>query len=375
MAKIGRNEPCPCGSNKKYKKCHLNREDQPIYTDGEVKGIASSHKIKKKCFHPLASKNTCKGKIINAHTVSKSSSLKKIAKNGKVLHFKPEINSLFETEGKFIAKEVGVNQASTFPGFCQHHDREMFAPIEDVDFESSAYNCFLLGYRALTKEIYAKSSAIQLTPKIRELDRGRDPSAQVLLQSLVSAYDAGLELGMRDLRYYKENYDSAFKEGNFSDTYYYVIKFSETPNILYSGAIYPEFDLEGNELQILGSHRRYDCLSINAIALSSGGAVVFQWMGKSLINEQLISSLHRLKDCYKASALTQFAFESFENLFINPSWWEKIEELHTHLEKKVMCGTNMQLHDSKCFIPDENFYYHWGSPVIETNLNLTSKST
>jgi len=25
--KIGRNDPCPCGSGKKYKKCHLNRKD------------------------------------------------------------------------------------------------------------------------------------------------------------------------------------------------------------------------------------------------------------------------------------------------------------------------------------------------------------
>ncbi|TRZ81795.1 hypothetical protein D4R86_02170 [bacterium] len=24
-AKIGRNDPCPCGSNKKYKKCCLNK--------------------------------------------------------------------------------------------------------------------------------------------------------------------------------------------------------------------------------------------------------------------------------------------------------------------------------------------------------------
>jgi preprotein translocase subunit SecA len=23
--KVGRNEPCPCGSGKKFKKCHLNK--------------------------------------------------------------------------------------------------------------------------------------------------------------------------------------------------------------------------------------------------------------------------------------------------------------------------------------------------------------
>jgi len=30
MKKIGRNEPCPCGSGKKFKKCHLGREDEII---------------------------------------------------------------------------------------------------------------------------------------------------------------------------------------------------------------------------------------------------------------------------------------------------------------------------------------------------------
>lgn len=30
MKKTGRNEPCPCGSGKKYKKCHMGREDELI---------------------------------------------------------------------------------------------------------------------------------------------------------------------------------------------------------------------------------------------------------------------------------------------------------------------------------------------------------
>jgi len=33
MKKIGRNEPCPCGSGKKFKHCHLGREDE-IVRDG-----------------------------------------------------------------------------------------------------------------------------------------------------------------------------------------------------------------------------------------------------------------------------------------------------------------------------------------------------
>ena len=37
MKKIGRNEPCPCGSGKKYKKCHMGMEDDLVLDGiGEV---------------------------------------------------------------------------------------------------------------------------------------------------------------------------------------------------------------------------------------------------------------------------------------------------------------------------------------------------
>ena len=33
MLKIGRNEPCPCGSGKKFKKCHMGREDELVLNE------------------------------------------------------------------------------------------------------------------------------------------------------------------------------------------------------------------------------------------------------------------------------------------------------------------------------------------------------
>ena len=44
MRKIGRNELCPCGSGKKFKKCHLGREDE-IILDGTIE---SNEKIGEK---------------------------------------------------------------------------------------------------------------------------------------------------------------------------------------------------------------------------------------------------------------------------------------------------------------------------------------
>lgn len=36
MGKIGRNDPCPCGSRKKFKNCHLGREDELLFIETEA---------------------------------------------------------------------------------------------------------------------------------------------------------------------------------------------------------------------------------------------------------------------------------------------------------------------------------------------------
>ena len=115
--KIGRNDPCWCNSGKKFKYCHYGREFEREITRGEIIDYLSNKQLKNTCFHHPVDGANCSGKIIHSHTVSKSGSLKKIAVNGHVLNFKPNINTLFETDGKLEIVQVGVNKASTFPGF------------------------------------------------------------------------------------------------------------------------------------------------------------------------------------------------------------------------------------------------------------------
>lgn len=40
----GRNDPCPCGSGKKYKKCHL-QEDEKSYSDALAKAREAAAKV------------------------------------------------------------------------------------------------------------------------------------------------------------------------------------------------------------------------------------------------------------------------------------------------------------------------------------------
>lgn len=367
--KIGRNDPCPCGSGIKYKKCHLDRESQPEVTEGELRGRASKHRIAKKCFHSTVDSSGCSGKIIEAHTVSKSGSLRKISRNGKVYHFKPDLNSLFENNGKFVLKEVGIGQASTFPGFCAFHDCSLFSPIENNDFQVSEFNCALLGYRAVTREIYAKEMQKSGVNLKRDLDKGKPVEVQALLQNYLRLYEQEIDLGLRDLYKIKESYDQAFKSNDFSSVKYFAISFSEPPHILFSGSVYPEYDFSGNKLQKFGTDKNLDGIAINIVATPTGGAIVFQWFGESLLNKQLISSLSNLHDEVLANAVTQFGFETFENLFISPDWWDSLRlSQRQGLERRVLCGAGPNLHSPKCFIPDGNRYAVWTNPIRSQNV-------
>lgn len=370
MKKIGRNDTCHCGSGLKYKKCHLDRERQPEITEGEVRGITSNHRIAAKCFHSSVDATNCAGKIIEAHTVSKSGSLRKIAQNGKVYHFKPDINALFD-KGRFMLREIGVNQASTFPGFCAYHDKALFAPIEDQEFESTPRNTALLGYRAVAKEIFAKDQSKALVPKMRMFDKGRSVQRQTVLQNYLNAYTKGIDYSLRDLYAIKSKYNHAFASQDFSKSRYLVLRFSEPPHLLFSGSIYPEYDFAGNILQQLGDGKPLDGIAINAIATPAGGAIVFQWFDNSAVNNQLISSLLSLPNDKLASAITQFAFESFENLFIAPAWWNSLTPSHKlSLERKVSCGAATLLHSPSCFIHDGNSYASWNTPLKESNVEI-----
>lgn len=82
--KLGRNDPCWCGSGVKYKKCHLDREQAEPPNIWEFASEQKRNYSKKYCIHPSANVGVCEGKIVKAHTIQKSGGLSRIAENGHV---------------------------------------------------------------------------------------------------------------------------------------------------------------------------------------------------------------------------------------------------------------------------------------------------
>jgi hypothetical protein len=322
-AKLGRNKPCWCGSGKKYKRCHLGRENEDPVTIQEILEKQKEVWGKEYCLHPQASHHTCQGQIVQAHTIQRSGVLDRIAQNGQVYTFQPDY-SAFPHTWQLKACLVGVRKkASTFTGFCAHHDNSTFEPIENQPFQFTMEQIFLLAYRAVCREIFAKRAQVGMQPFQRTLDRGKTLQEQEVIQDLLTQLHNPAVQGQKDIEHHKGLYDTALVNKDFSDVHYYAIQFQDTPDIMCSGARLFDVDFEGSQLQCLDQmDKNLDGFSFSLVGINNGGAAIISWLGNSAVGTAFIRSLDAIPGNKVSHAIVRLAFGSFENTFFSPHWWD-----------------------------------------------------
>lgn len=336
----GRNERCWCGSGEKYKRCHLSREKERPLVLQEAFDLLRRGMDYRVCLHPQAGPGACAGPIIDAHTVQRVGSLSQIAFNGRVLQLGPAQARNGDDAPRFDAKPVGYRKASTIPAFCDRHDK-VFGPVENQPFRATREQAFLLGYRAWAYEYHRKDGVLRNLPVMRQVDRGRDPAMQRQLQSLIDLMQAGTELGVRDLKACKAEYDDVLVSGDFRASRSVTFMLDRPPVLMCSGATTLEFDLEGRSIQDISDHDvRAHGLSFSLVGTKDGrGAAVFQWLGDSKPHTAMSESLRRIPLADAPDILIRFALEHLENVYLSPIWWGALApEVQRALLKRAESG-------------------------------------
>lgn len=324
--KIGRNSLCWCGSGVKYKRCHLNSTDQKPLENLEIAKIFDSSFDASFCCVPQEMKNECSNKIVNAHTVPRSASLKRIARDSHVYALKFDYQTHVKKKDKDLYSLVGIGKASTFNGFCGFHDNKVFECVEKEGFSSSPRQCLALAYRAMCREYFMKYCAVVLGGRRFNLDRGLDLMRQVLAQRSMSAHAIGNNLGLRDSVFRKSAYEKAF----FSDESLQrscVLKLSDALPVMCSGVFCPEQDFHGNVLQSMAIAGVPACLSITSFYSDGCGYLVFTWLEcDDSVCIPFVRPLLAQSQGDLLSACIYMIFSHIENIQISPDWWEALSE-------------------------------------------------
>ncbi|MFW2567816.1 SEC-C metal-binding domain-containing protein [Aliarcobacter butzleri] len=324
-----RNSLCWCDSGLKFKNCHANRESEEKVKIYDVeKDFKTSH-TKRMCMAPEKLHSECNKRIINAHTISKSSNLKQISKDGHVLGFKKNIQELHKNNGIFPIGKIGINNASILNNFCSTHDKELFSVIEDQEFIFSNEQIFMLAYRIICRELYLKYCSQTSSMNMKKYDKGFSLKEQIYIQSTVDFMLNGAELAIRDLENLKNKFDDLLLKKDFSKIKYYCLILDSVPQIMSSCGWIPTDDFDGNKLANLNNTLElFNNLSVSTIALGQKGAVIFAWLDVFEKDYCLpfIESLNKIPNDNKGSAILNWLLQCNENIFFSEDWWNGLDK-------------------------------------------------
>ena len=320
--KLGRNDPCWCGSGEKYKRCHLDREAESPLPRGQLNDLYRQPFLKRKtCLHPDAPKGC--GRIIRAHTLQRAGILRDLIGHDRhVLTFYP----LDPTEQRPTTHRVGWREASTFLGFCDVHDTTLFAPVEQEPFVRDAQQVALLGYRALCHEIYQKQAAVEAQATLREnLDRGLQHEDQKVVQDMLSVEAAGRRAGLEDLNFVKSLYDQAFRTNDYTAFHTAILTFSGTPIVASTGGVHVDFDLQGKRLQnIARDPAPIHGFNFAIAGIEDGCSFVATWPAQFHKCDTFLASLLQHKKDIIPSLLMELCFAYVENTYFFETWWKNL---------------------------------------------------
>ncbi len=229
---------------------------------------------RKQCLHPLASRDVC-GKVIAAHTIQRQGALASIVDGtGHCLTF-------YRAMGQDVSEPQrrGWREASTFAGFCEHHDSKAFAPLEGKPFVGSREQCFLMAYRAECHELYQKQASSRSLARLRQIvDRGLSPADQIAVQEIQRALRDGVLKSINNSKRYKRIMDSQFLERRFDAYEKLFVQFDGPLAFAAAGAPTPNRSLSGEELCALHDPEAViPRLYVGMARAAYGDAVVFVW--------------------------------------------------------------------------------------------------
>lgn len=369
ILKLGRNDKCWCGSELKFKRCHKDREYEKPISLGEKLAFGNNIFKRETCYAPKNLLLDC-NKIIKSHTVSKSSGLSDIADDtNHVLGLKQNLSNFQKNKENPRFEKIGINNASTFKGFCAKHDKLLFSCFEDKPFTGVGEQCKALTYRAVAREIYAKENAVESAKFMRRnADRGKPLLLQIMIQEDIYAYKLGSEMALHELYKLKSSLEAELLDNSNNSYNFLVIESASPLPIVVSSITNPTHDFENKYLQDLANlEEKAEQLVFNAFTSERKGIVVFSWLKKAKVIDKFMNSLLEIDKKDMFSYLVNFFFSCAENTFISPDWWNTLNtEQQQKIEALFKIGSNHAEERTKNALADnsitfkgwkvENFY-------------------
>ena len=283
----------------------------------------------KVCMAPHADHD---GSVVSAHTLSVEAMLRKIALDSHV-YVAAQAKRLARDTFPIEMQRRGLRDVTVFNGFCQKHDRELFACLETEPFRFRRKQTFMLAYRAVARECYLKRKQYESLPTPEKFGEMHGIEGELQYSDAALLFQAASLSGAEDVERMKASFDKHLLGEAWDRVVTRAILFPATPTVLAAAAFQPFLDMNGQQLQNfedLEAEMSQICMSV--IPTETGGAAVFSWLDSSnSAPQRFFESVASAPD--RTSSVLHAIFDNTENFAINPTWYEQL----TH-RRKTMCS-------------------------------------
>lgn len=320
-------ESCPCGSNKKYKFCCYQKarsskpKDYSEYSASRMSHVISKHWNNtdfKCCF--AADKDNCTSIIKDAHSIQNNRILNRISEDGHLYTIDSDFSSGVPDA---VFKKISRNKASTFFGFCDKHDTELFKPIEQFPYIGTEEQNFLFAFRSFASEYHKKIRALE---NMRNLFK--EHPYLLLESSAVRTY----KVAKIDVEDYKHNYNlltGYIDAKDFSSLRSFSKEIGFEVNFAASSFFAVAKDFKGNVLNDI-----YDLdieimpeIYINIFPVEGKTHIILSYDKKYDYMYQ--SYFKQLEEADVEDLLRHISYliiEYSENIYFKPSWIDRLSE-------------------------------------------------
>jgi hypothetical protein len=314
-----------------------------------------SHSV---CLHPDASNQNCSTPITRAHTIQRANILESIAKNGHVAQFRAN-ESGNPKRPLYSVEQIGINEATTFSGFCNRHDSQTFGPIDSNEIELSGEQTFLFAYRPLCREVHAKMAAEKLYQYSKEYaETHKDSFAAEFLNGCL----VGTTHGLAALLHHKKVFDDCLARRAFDEMRLFAVQFDQPSCFFCSSGFSPEFTFDSRLIQDLNDLSFIqDNLTLTVWNINQLATVIFAWHSssdKSCI--PLVKSLEASPKKRWANLCLSLAFEHCENVVFSDDWWCSLSSRNQNkLGRRVASGGTAVERKPNCLADDGHTSLDW----------------
>jgi hypothetical protein len=261
----------------------------------------------------------CNGTIVRSHSIQKQAFSSFATKDRRVYRFDP----LTRPHEGVRLRLVGVNRATTFTAFCEHHDRTIFRPIEAVPFENRADQAFLFHYRSFAWTYYDRAHRTDVLKAMQADLAGRVGQREVAW--LAERISLNL-IDLRELNQTKQRYEMILKTGNPNQFVFRAFRTRKMPDIACAEFFAPHKDLFGTAIQD-GKQIVHPMLWISLTVLPNppdGGLVVIASERQNSVFNSFVDSFAIGTSPCRTARLLSLVFGMTENFIILPCWWHSL---------------------------------------------------